>query len=256
MNMGQGGSMPGMDMSESIPGNGLLMAASGLSLKSATNRVPAGQPSTYRFQIVGSDGKAVTHFQVEQTKLLHFYLVRSDLTGFEHLHPTLGSDGTWTVEITPTVAGSYRVFTQFIGQPANQPIGLVLSQPLTVAGSSAPGASLPAPTSSTEVDGYTLTISGNLKAGTASPLIVSVMKDGQPVTDLQPYLDTYAHLTAFHAGDLGFAHLHPSGTVNGDHGGPTLQFDAQLMERGNYRLFLQFQTASVLHTAQVTLAVA
>ena len=26
-----------------------------------------------------------------------------------------------------------------------------------------------------------------------------------------PYLDTYAHLTAFHEGDLAFAHLHPHG---------------------------------------------
>ncbi|WP_329378415.1 hypothetical protein OG625_09870 [Streptomyces sp. NBC_01351] len=37
-------------------------------------------------------------------------------------------------------------------------------------------------------------------AGMAHPLTVSVSKDGKPVTDLQPYLDTYAHLTAFHSG--------------------------------------------------------
>lgn len=181
--------------------------------------------------------------------------MRNDLTGFEHLHPTLGGDGTWSVEIDPPAAGSYRVFTQFIGLPSNQPIGLVLSQPLTVTGSSSPAVPLPGPASSTQVDGYTLTIAGDLNVGRASPLTVTVTKDGQPVTDLQPYLDTYAHLT-FHEGDLGFAHLHPSGVVNGDHGGPTLQFDAQLMEAGNYRLFLQFRTAGVLHTAQVTLAVA
>lgn len=51
MNMGHGGSMSGMDMSENIPGDGLLMAASGLSLKSATTSVPAGQSSAYRLQI-------------------------------------------------------------------------------------------------------------------------------------------------------------------------------------------------------------
>jgi hypothetical protein len=43
-----------------------------------------------------------------------------------------------------------------------------------------------------------------------------------PVTDLQPYPDTYAHVIASHAGRFPFAHLHPSGTVNGDHGGPRL----------------------------------
>ena len=43
-----------------------------------------------------------------------------------------------------------------------------------------------------------------------------------PVTDLQPCLDTYAQLTAFHGGDLAFAHLHPHGAMNGDHGSPTV----------------------------------
>jgi hypothetical protein len=81
------------------------------------------------------------------------------------------------------------------------------------------------------------------------PLTVTVSKNGIPVTDLQPYLDTYAHLTALHEGDLAFAHLHPKGTVNGDHGGPTLSFAADLPSAGNWRLFLQFQTAGVVHTA-------
>jgi hypothetical protein len=106
------------------------------------------------------------------------------------------------------------------------------------------------------VDGYTLTLRGPLRAGgESSPLTVTASKNGQPVTDLQPYLDTYAHLTAFHDGDLAFAHIHPQGSVAGDHGGPTLIFDAMLPKQGNWRLFLQFQTGSVLHTAAVTVPV-
>jgi hypothetical protein len=92
-------------------------------------------------------------------------------------------------------------------------------------------------------------------AGMEHTLTATVTKDGAPVSDLQPCLDTYAHLAAFHAGDLAFAHLHPQGTVNGDHGGPTLTFDAQMAKTGNYRLFLQFQTGGVLHTAAITLHV-
>lgn len=85
-------------------------------------------------------------------------------------------------------------------------------------------------------------------------LNATLSKGGTPVTDLQPYLDTYAHLTALHEGDLAFTHLHPQGTVNGDHGGPTLSFAADLPTAGNWRLFLQFQTAGALHTAAITLA--
>ncbi len=88
------------------------------------------------------------------------------------------------------------------------------------------------------------------------PLTVTVSKDGRPVTDPQLYLDTYAHLTAFHASGLAFAHLHPRGTVHGDHGGgPALSCDTSLPKAGDWRLFLQFHTADVLHTAAVTLSV-
>jgi hypothetical protein len=58
-----------------------------------------------------------------------------------------------------------------------------------------------------------------------------------------------------HDNDLAFAHLHPRGTVNGDHGGPVLLFEAMLPKGGNWRLFVQFQTADALHTAAVTLPV-
>jgi hypothetical protein len=88
------------------------------------------------------------------------------------------------------------------------------------------------------------------------PLTVSISKDGEPVTDLQPYLETYAHLTAFREGDQAFAHLHPQTEVKGDRGGPDLDFQAMLPESGNWRLFLQFQTGGKLHTAALTLKVA
>ena len=60
----------------------------------------------------------------------------------------------------------------------------------------------------------------NTKARPKSP-----SKGSKPVTDLQPYLDTYAHLTAFHEGDAAFAHLHPTTKVTGDHGGPEAAHD-------------------------------
>jgi hypothetical protein len=251
-----GSSMPGMNMNmEAVPGDGLLTSYAGFRLQPLTASVPAGQASTYRFRILGADGVPVTRYQVEQTKLLHFYLVRSDITGFEHLHPTLGSDGTWSVTVTPAAAGSYRVYTQFDADPAGTVTSLVLSQPLSVTGTPSADQTLPAASSTASVDGYDLSLSGTPKAGTTSPLSISFRRDGQPVTDLQPYLDTYAHLTAIHQGTLGFAHLHPSGAVDGDHGGPTLHFMTDFAQAGDYRLFIQFQTGGVLHTAAVTLAV-
>ena len=33
-------------------------------------------------------------FDVEHTKRMHFIVVRRDMTGFQHLHPTQAADGS------------------------------------------------------------------------------------------------------------------------------------------------------------------
>ncbi|WP_345400820.1 hypothetical protein [Amycolatopsis samaneae] len=248
-----GHDMPGMAMPS---GDGLAAESAGFRFAPETTTLPATQPSAFRFRITGAGGAAVTAFEPEQTKLMHFYLIRSDLGGFQHLHPTMAPDGTWTAGLAAAQPGKYRAYAQFTTKDgAGKAVPLVLSQQVTVPGD-APDTPLPAASSTTTVDGYTLTLSGDkLMAGMSHELTVTVAKDGKPVTDLQPYLDTYAHLTGFHAGDQAFAHLHPHGEVKGEHGGPELKFEATLPKAGDWRLFVQFRTGGVLHTAAVTLAV-
>jgi hypothetical protein len=244
--------MPGM--SGMAAGNGLSGERSGFTFTALTSALPAKTPASFRFRIQTAGGAPVTAFETDQTKSMHFYLVRSDLTGFQHVHPTMGGDGTWTAPLAATQPGSYRVYASFIVKDTTgAAVPLVLSRPLTVPGNAAK-TPLPAAATTTDVDGYTLTLdTTQMTAGMDHPLTVTVSKNGTPATDLQPYLDTYAHLTALHEGDLAFAHLHPQGTVNGDHGGPTLSFAADLPSAGNWRLFLQFQTAGVVHTAAATI---
>ncbi|MCX5302704.1 FixH family protein [Streptomyces sp. NBC_00160] len=247
------GDMPGMD--HMADGNGLADAKDGYRLTSPDTSLPAGKPSGYRFTIAGPDGKPVTGFALDQTKQMHFYAVRSDLTGFQHIHPAMAADGTWTADLAELQPGSWRMFASFTPDGGSgKGEDFVLSRTVTVPGTAA-STPLPAAAESTDVDGYTVTVQGKPMAGMAQPLTVTVTKDGKPVTDLQPYLDTYAHLTAFHEGNAAFAHLHPTTKVNGDHGGPELSFHAELPTAGNWRLFLQFQTGGKLHTAALTLNV-
>ncbi|MGW1029855.1 hypothetical protein ACWD4J_40355 [Streptomyces sp. NPDC002577] len=247
------GDMPGMD--HMATGNGLLAAQDGYRLTSKDATLPSGKQTAYRFTVTGPDGKPVTDFAVDQTKRMHFYAIRSDLTGFQHIHPTMAADGTWSAGLASLTPGSWRIFASFTPTAgAGKGKDFVLSHTVTVPGN-ATKTPLPAPAGSTQVDGYTVTVKGEPMAGMAHPLTVSIAKDGKPVTDLQPYLDTYAHLTAFHEGDTAFAHLHPTTKVTGDHGGPDLNFHAELPTSGNWRLFLQFQTGGTLHTAALTLHV-
>ena len=248
--------MPGMPgMGTTAGGNGLSDSRNGYRFTSTDTALPAGKPAAYRFTLTGPDGKPVTAFMVDQTKRLHFYAIRSDLTGFQHIHPVMAADGTWTADLAALAPGSWRMFATFTpGSGSGKGTAFVLSRTVAVPGT-ATTTPLPAAAMSARADGYTVTVKGDLMAGMEHPLTVTVTKGGKPVTNLQPYLGTYAHLTAFHQGDAAFAHLHPTTMVDGDHGGPDLSFHAQLPTAGNWRLFLQFQTGGKLHTAAVTLHV-
>ena len=252
--------MAGMGMDASDPmyaGTGLSAADGGFTLAPVvTTELAAGKPLALRFTILGASGTAVTSFVPDQTKPMHFYLIRADLTGFQHVHPAMAADGTWTANLAALTPGSYRAYVAFNAKSASgTTVAEVLSRTLTVPGR-ATLAVLPAPTTSTTVDGYTLTVSGQMMAAMSHTLTITVSRNGRPVTDLQPYLDTYAHLSAIHTGDLAFAHLHPEGVAAmSDTGGPTLTFQTTLPDSGNWRFFIQFQTGGVLHTAAITLPV-
>ncbi|EST29958.1 hypothetical protein [Streptomyces roseochromogenus] len=246
-------SMPGMDPAST--GNGLAAAKDGYRMTSTAAALPAGQATGYRFTVTGPDGRPVTDFAVDQTKRMHFYAVRSDLSGFQHVHPTMTGDGTWTAPLAALRPGSWRLYASFTPDSGSgKGKDLVLSRTVKVPGM-AMTTPLPKVSGTTTADGYTVAVQGEPMAGMAHQLTATVSKDGKPVTDLQPYLDTYAHLTAFHQGDLAFAHLHPESKAGGGHGGPTLTFHAEFAQSGNWRLFLQFQTGGRLHTAALTLHV-
>ncbi|MFJ3793332.1 hypothetical protein [Kitasatospora sp. NPDC090091] len=235
---------------------GLAAERDGYRLDATATELPVGRATGYSFTITGPDGRPVTDFEVHQTRKLHFYAIRSDLTGFQHLHPEMAADGTWTADLAALTPGSWRLYASFLPSAApHHGTEIVLSRVVTVPGTSTT-VPLPAPAGTATVDGYTVALTGEPMAG-AYRLTATVTKDGRPVTDLQPYLDSYAHLTAFHEGDQALAHLHPADKADADHGGgPVLTFHAMLATAGNWRVFLQFQTAGRLHTAELTLNVA
>jgi hypothetical protein len=116
---------------------------------------------------------------------------------------------------------------------------------------------LPPAATTTTVDGYTVTLSGNPKANESSMLTLSVSRNGKPVTDLQPYLGAYGHLVALRESDLAYLHVHPMGEP-GDGvtpSGPEIGFHTTLPNAGNYRLFLDFRHNDVVRTAEFTVSV-
>ncbi len=223
-----------------LPG-GLASSANGYTL------VPVGAPDgQFSFTVTGPDGAPVTAFDVEHEKLMHLVVVRRDGTGYQHVHPEMAPDGTWAVPLALTGGGSWRAFADFhpTGGPAT-----VLGADLAVPGVFEPV--VHAPSRTAEVDGYTVELAGELVPGRASPVVLTVRRDGAPVTDLQPHLGARGHLVALREGDLAYLHVHPE---DGD--GPGVPFVAEVPSAGTYRLFLDFRHDDVVRTAEFTVPTA
>jgi hypothetical protein len=228
---------------------GLASSRGGYTLTpTAPTRTP-GTTETFALTITGRDGAPVTDFAVEHDKRMHLIVVRRDTTGFQHIHPVMAPDGTWSVPLTLPAGGSYRAFADFM--PTGE-AGTTLGIDLAAAGAFEPVSHVPSRTA--QVDGYTVELAGDLVPGQASPVTLTVSRDGVPVTGLQPYLAAYGHLVALREGDLAYLHVHPEGApADGvTPAGPQIEFVAEVPTAGSYRLFLDFRHNGVVRTAEFT----
>ncbi|WP_271982473.1 heavy-metal-associated domain-containing protein [Pseudoclavibacter terrae] len=229
---------------------GLSLGINGYVLAQVDGPAGAGEPGSLTFQIQDAIGTPVTEYTTAHDKDLHLIVSRSDGSQFRHVHPVLdASTGTWSVPWEWAAAGTYRVFADFTPAGDDAP-GLTLTHTLQVAGEFAPVA--PQPTRVAEVDGFTVTLDGDLATGSASELTLSVERDGTPVTTLEPYLGAFGHLVALREGDLAYLHVHAEGEEPkaGEMSGPDIGFAAQAPTAGRYLLYLDFQVDGQVHTAE------
>jgi hypothetical protein len=224
--------------------HGLGVADDGLRVEVQRPELRRGRPETVAFRIVGQDGEAVHDFDVTHERRMHLIVARRDLTGFQHLHPQLGADGTWRAEVTLPEAGSYRLFADF----SRDGEAITLASDLRVDGD-ADLRPLPEPRATAVSDGgYDVRLnSTTAKAGEESELRFTITRDGQPV-DTEPYLGAGGHLVALREGDLAFLHVHPN-----DDG---VSFAATFPTEGRYRLFLQFKHGGSVQTVAFTQEIA
>ncbi|MEV0827679.1 hypothetical protein [Nonomuraea rubra] len=223
---------------------GLQVSQDGYTLNPITS-LTTGVPTDFKFTVIGPDGQPVTDYQVEHDKKLHFIVASRDLTSFQHLHPDLTPDGTWSVKLTLPKAGAYRAFADFVPAGGKK---LTLGADVQAAGDYRPEP-LPHVSRTAAVDDYTVNLAGDLVPGRSSKLTLTVSKDGEPVTDLEPYLGAYGHLVALRAGDLAYLHVHPEESKQA---GPEITFYAEAPSRGDYRLFLDFKHEGKVRTASFT----
>ncbi|MFK3678009.1 heavy-metal-associated domain-containing protein [Microbacterium sp. NPDC090218] len=229
---------------------GLSLGQQGYVLSPVEAPEGVGSAGRLSFRIHDAAGTPVTEYATAHDKDLHLIVVRSDGSQFRHVHPTLDeSTGAWSLPWEWTQAGTYRVFADFTPAGADAP-SLTLTRTVQVAGEFAPV--VPEPTQVAHVAGFTVSLDGDLTAGSAKDLTLTVTKDGKPVTTLEPYLGAFGHLVALRDGDLAYLHVHAKGEEPeaGETSGPEIEFAAEAPTAGRYFLYLDFQVDGQVHTAE------
>jgi hypothetical protein len=184
------------------------------------------QPS---FVVRDSSAAAVTQFDVVHEQPLHAIIVRPDLSHFQHVHPAIAGDGTFSIELP--AAGTWHVVFDF--RPTGGP-ELVLAANID---DEIPFDAVPLPPESDQAEAAGITVRRDGLAFTPSI----------PTADIEPYLGQPAHLVAFRQSDLAYVHLHPSASQMSG----MVMFDDTLAA-GTWRLFLQLKVDGDVHTFEFT----
>jgi hypothetical protein len=197
-----------------------------------------------RFTVRAPDGAVVTRFETVHDKQLHLIVLRTDLTGYQHLHPVLGADGMWSVALVLPMPGSWRIFADFatIAADGHRVDDTAVAQ-LNVPGGFVPMA-LPALSPSFAVDGIEVTMEGALRAGGTVPLLVRTSSG-----PLERYLGAFGHLVVVRADDLSYVHVHPEEQLYRG----AVRFWVTTPGAGKYRAFFDFSIGGVVRTAEFTL---
>lgn len=228
--------------------------------------VRAGAPVRMRFTVLHPDtGNSVTDFELVHEKPYHLFIVSRDLEFFEHTHPELGEDGSWSVDVTLPKPGHYTVLSDFAPRGSASQF---IARPLVTEGYEgdlvADEARLVPDTAvSKTVGALTATVRYDplpLLAAQHSHLTVSLTKTGsnEPVTELQPYLGAFGHMLVVSEDSMHYVHSHPVENVPAGadlevlRGGPTVMFEALMPRPGRYRAWTQFRYQDRIYTFPFT----
>lgn len=248
---------------------------------SNTTGIKPQEPRKVVYKIKNDKGDILKNYEVAHQKIMHFIVVRKDLQNFQHLHPEFNrSSGEFTVSVTFPTDGTYRMFPDFtpgddnpqklpvtvysdinVGDLKNYEAQAIIpdKQPNKTVGEYEISYSIPAILEQQKEASYTLIVSQN----------------GQPVANLDKYLDARGHSVILKADTLDFIHTHAlegmTGSMSGmDHDmgamsntemmqitetGPEIKFTTTFPTSGTYKFFTQFQHLGKVMTSDYTVQV-
>ena len=244
--------------------------------------VQPGEDARWRFKVFHpGSGEPITRFESVHERQYHLFVISQDMEHFQHIHPELEPDGTWTIDVTLPAPGYYKVLSDFMPRGGASQF---IARPLVTAGYEGDLASSRA---RLVPDANAVKVSGDLTATVSydpAPFVegfyghltfhLSDTATGRPITDLQTYLGAFGHTLVMHEDMVDFVHVHPLDIVPGSdednpvffippgadlealRGGPEVTFDGLMPRPGRYRAWTQFRRGDTLHTFATTFEVA
>lgn len=243
-----------------------------VTLQTAPAKPKAGQTTDLRLKVTDRRGSPITEFDLVHERPMHVIIVSQDLSEFWHVHPAADGRGSFSVSHRFPAGGDYRVYADL--KPAGH-TAAVVPLSLNVAGprpSHLPlGSDRSVFVSSDDGLRIELRTSDRPTAGAQSRLefFLTDLRNGSPVTDLEPYLGSLVHVIIVRVESLDMLHVHRSESTESAHGGThqahhppsassgdgRLVAETQFPSAGRYKIWAQVQRHGRVITSSFVITV-
>jgi heavy metal-binding protein len=209
-----------------------------LSLAIEPRVIQPNEEARLIFRVSDQNGNPVRRFETVHEKLMHLFVVSSDLEFFAHVHPEYQDDGSFVLNMRLPKPGMYRLLADYY--PAGS-VPQLTSETFYVKGSTRSAHLTP---SLAPQQGENLTAALQLEpqevmAGLEAHLLYTLT----PGQGLEKYLGAWGHMLIASEDSIDLMHLHPVFAA-----GATVQYNVIFPRAGIYKVWSQFQRLGVVNT--------
>jgi hypothetical protein len=212
-------------------------------------KIKAGEEVTLSFlPKVKGEENIIVELETVHEKKVHIIIVSDDLEYFSHIHPDYEGNGTYSVKTNLPFGGKYELFIEYKPKGGKK---ITDRFNLNIEGSEKPKAIFKSEKYLFEDQNLSVMLhpEEDLFSGKEIHIPVSILKDGKELNaaNFDNYLGEKAHAVLIGIANFDFLHVHPMVMNN------QVNLHMNIVNRGYYRLWLQFQIDGVLYTTDFVL---
>lgn len=206
------------------------------------------EPLQLRIRPRDPDSGKAAGLQLVHEKLLHLFLLSSDLSFFAHVHPVPQTGGWFELRTVLPKSGEYRLLFDFYPERATPQM---IARTLYVPGPAVVRPALKPTTGPQSSENLSVSLRMDPEqplAGTKTMLFFRL----SPPDGLEPYLGAWGHMLCASSDLIDLIHTHPAWDDRSD----TIQFNLIFPRPGIHRVWVQFQRLGIVNTAAFNISVA